>query len=119
MTPRVLKWIAEIDEFKGYWNAMGNISSETLSTLRVLATIESIGSSTRIEGARLSDSEVSALLEGLDVRSFRSRDEQEVAGYAKARLRKSNAIGSRKRRGNRSYRKQLKISSQSFAAIFH
>ena len=84
MTPRVLKLIAEIDEFKGYWNAMDSISSETLSTLRVLATIESIGSSTRIEGARLSDPEVSALLEGLDVRSFRSRDEQEVAGYAKA-----------------------------------
>jgi Fic family protein len=76
--------IAEIDEFKGYWNAMDSISSETLSTLRVLATIESIGSSTRIEGARLSDPEVSALLEGLDVRTFRSRDEQEVAGYAKA-----------------------------------
>jgi Fic family protein len=52
--------------------------------LRVLATIESIGSSTRIEGAQLSDSEVTALLEGLDMRSFRSRDEQEVAGYAKA-----------------------------------
>ena len=84
MTPRVLKLIAEIDEFKGYWNAMDSISSETLSTLRVLATIESVGSSTRIEGARLSDPEVSALLEGLDVRSFRSRDEQEVAGYAKA-----------------------------------
>ena len=84
MTPRILKLIAEIDEFKGYWKAMDSISSESLSTLRVLATIESIGSSTRIEGARLSDPEVSALLEGLDLRSFRSRDEQEVAGYAKA-----------------------------------
>lgn len=62
MTPRILKMIAEIDEFKGYWNAMASISPETLSTLRVLATIESIGSSTRIEGARLSDPEVSALL---------------------------------------------------------
>jgi Fic family protein len=84
MIPRIVKLIAEIDEFKGYWKGMQTLSSETLSTLRVLATIESIGSSTRIEGARLSDSEVSALLEGLDMRSFRSRDEQEVAGYAKA-----------------------------------
>jgi len=84
MTPRIVKLIAEIDEFKGNWKGMKSISIETLSTLRVLATIESIGSSTRIEGSRLSNSEVSALLEGLDLRSFRSRDEQEVAGYAKA-----------------------------------
>ncbi|CAB1077172.1 Filamentation induced by cAMP protein Fic [Olavius algarvensis Delta 1 endosymbiont] len=84
MTPRIVKLVAEIDEFKGYWKGMQTLSSETLSTLRVLATIESIGSSTRIEGARLNDSEVSALLQGLDVQSFRSRDEQEVAGYAKA-----------------------------------
>ena len=47
-----------------------------------MATIESVGSSTRIEGAKLSDEEVNRLLSGLDVRSFRSRDEQEVAGYA-------------------------------------
>ena len=84
MTPRIVKLIAEIDEFKGYWKGIKNISSDTLSTLKILATIESIGSSTRIEGARLNDPEVSALLKGLDIRSFRSRDEQEVASYAKA-----------------------------------
>jgi Fic family protein len=41
-----------------------------------------VGSSTRIEGAKLTDGEVEALLAGLDLRSFRSRDEEEVAGYA-------------------------------------
>jgi len=84
MITRIVKLIAEIDEFKGFWKGMQSLSAENLSTLRVFATIESIGSSTRIEGARLSDPEVSALLEGLDIQSFRSRDEQEVAGYAKA-----------------------------------
>ena len=84
MNARIVKLIAEVDEFKGFWKGMQSLSAETLSTLRVLATVESIGSSTRIEGARLSDPQVSALLEGLDMRSFRSRDEQEVAGYAKA-----------------------------------
>jgi len=83
MTPRIIKLIAEIDEFKGYWNAIVGLPSQILSSMRILATIESIGSSTRIEGAELSNREVAALLEGLDVRSFRSRDEQEVAGYAK------------------------------------
>ncbi len=84
MTPRIIKLIAEIDEFKGYWKAIEGLPPQILSSMRILATIESIGSSTRIEGAKLSDAEVAALLKGLDVRSFSNRDEQEVAGYAKA-----------------------------------
>jgi Fic family protein len=82
ITPAFLRLIAEIDEFKGAWQAIGRIAPERRSNLRRVATIESIGSSTRIEGARLSDREVEQLLSGLDVRSFASRDEQEVAGYA-------------------------------------
>ena len=84
MTPRIVKLIAEIDEFKGYWGGMESLSSQTLSSMRILATIESIGSSTRIEGAKLGNRQVAELLDGLDINSFRSRDEQEVAGYAKA-----------------------------------
>jgi len=84
MTPRMVRLIAEIDEFKGYWKGMATLSANFLTNLRMLATIESIGSSTRIEGAKLSDLEVSALLKGIERRSFRSRDEQEVAGYAEA-----------------------------------
>ncbi len=82
ITPQILKQIAEIDEFKGQWQALGKLAPERLSALRRVATIESIGSSTRIEGAKLSDSEVERLLRGIQVHSFRSRDEQEVAGYA-------------------------------------
>jgi len=52
------------------------------SALRRVATIESIGSSTRIEGSKLSDREVETLLGKLEIKSFESRDEQEVAGYA-------------------------------------
>ncbi len=62
ITPEILSLIAEIDEFKGAWRAIGRIAPERLSGLRRVATIESIGSSTRIEGARLSDREVEALL---------------------------------------------------------
>jgi Fic family protein len=49
-----------------------------------VATIESIGSSTRIEGSKLSNQEVKRLLNRLEIRSFDTRDEQEVAGYAEA-----------------------------------
>lgn len=84
ITPEILGLIARIDEFKGVWRAVGRIAPDRLSSLRRVATIESIGSSTRIEGARLSDREVERLLSNLDIKSFATRDEQEVAGYAEA-----------------------------------
>ena len=82
ITPEVLALIAEIDEFKGAWRALGSLAPDRLLSLRRVATIESIGSSTRIEGARLSDREVERLLADLEIKSFATRDEQEVAGYA-------------------------------------
>jgi Fic family protein len=77
-----LNLIAKIDEFKGEWKAIGNLAPERLNALKHVATIESIGSSTRIEGVKLTDQEIERLLSGLDKKSFGSRDEQEVAGYA-------------------------------------
>jgi Fic family protein len=82
ITPEILRIIAEIDEFKGAWRALGALAPERLSALRRVATIESIGSSTRIEGSKLSDRDVEKLLANLEIKSFATRDEQEVAGYA-------------------------------------
>src|ERR1700754_4864910 len=84
ITPEVLNLIAELDEFKGAWQALGSLAPERLSALRRIATIESIGSSTRIEGSKLSDRDVEHLLANLEIKSFATRDEQEVAGYAEA-----------------------------------
>lgn len=82
ITRKMLGLIAEIDEFKGAWRALGTLVPERLSALRRVATIESIGSSTRIEGSKLTDRQVENLLSNLEIRSFATRDEQEVAGYA-------------------------------------
>lgn len=82
ITPKILARISEIDEFKGAWRALGTLAPERLSALRRVATIESIGSSTRIEGSKLSDQDVQRLLSNLEIKSFETRDEQEVAGYA-------------------------------------
>jgi Fic family protein len=82
--PDLVKLITEIDEFKGRWEALKMLSPDRLSALRKVATIESIGSSTRIEGAKLSDTEVEELLSRAISGSFKTRDEQEVAGYAEA-----------------------------------
>lgn len=84
ITPEILGLVAEIDEFKGAWRALGTLAPERLSALRRVATIESIGSSTRIEGSKLSDRDVERLLTNLEIKSFATRDEQEVAGYANA-----------------------------------
>jgi Fic family protein len=80
----VLRLVAAIDEFKGAWKAFQNIAPDRLNQLRKIATIESVGSSTRIEGAKLTDGEIERLLSGVGLARFRSRDEEEVAGYAEA-----------------------------------
>ena len=84
ITPELLGLISGIDEFKGAWRALGTLAPDRLIALRRVATIESIGSSTRIEGSKLSDRDVERLLSNLQTKSFATRDEQEVAGYAEA-----------------------------------
>ncbi|MBM3575978.1 MAG: Fic family protein [Alphaproteobacteria bacterium] len=83
ITPELLALIAEIDEFKGAWRALGALAPERLRALRHIATVESIGSSTRIEGSKLDDRDVERLLAKIEIQHLTSRDEQEVAGYAK------------------------------------
>lgn len=78
----MLNQIAEIDEFKGEWKYLTHLNPERLRSLKTVATIESIGSSTRIEGSKLTDQEIELLLTGIRSDSIRSRDEQEVLGYA-------------------------------------
>lgn len=72
--PDLVKLIAEIDEFKGRWEALKTLPPDRLDALRKVATIESVGSSTRIEGAKLSDAEVEDLLSrAISIKSFRLR----------------------------------------------
>lgn len=80
----LVKLVAEIDEFKGRWEALKNLSPDRLNALRKVATVESVGSSTRIEGAKLTDIQVETLLSNIQMQKFETRDEQEVAGYAEA-----------------------------------
>jgi Fic family protein len=83
ITPEILSLVASIDEFKGAWRTLGTLAPDRLSALLRVATIESIGSSTRIEGSKLSDRDVERLLSNLQIQKFSTRDEQEIAGYAK------------------------------------
>lgn len=74
ISQEILGLIARIDEFKGAWRVLSALEPGRLSALRRVATIESIGSSTRIEGSRLTDQEVQRLLSNLAIKKFATRD---------------------------------------------
>lgn len=78
---KVIQSIGKIDAFKGRWGSIEKKSDRYLRELRKIATIESIGSSTRIEGSVLTDEEVQQLVNNIKVTEFKSRDEEEVFGY--------------------------------------
>lgn len=79
---KILFKIAEIDEMKGKWSGSLNLNPRILGQLKRSVIITSAGSSTRIEGAKMTDREVDRFLSGINQAVPKNRDEQEVAGYA-------------------------------------
>ncbi len=78
---KILNFISQIDLYKGKWNIIEKQENIYLKELRKIATIESIGSSTRIEGGTLTDKEIEKLLNDVKITKLKTRDEQEVIGY--------------------------------------
>jgi len=78
---QIIQLIAEIDLFRGKWKHLEQLHPVFLQELKGMATIQSIGSSTRIEGATLTDQEIEQLIADLKVNKLENRDEQEVVGY--------------------------------------
>lgn len=84
LTWELLQAISRVDRFAGEWAGIERREGRSLKHLKSIATIQSVGASTRIEGSRLADEEVDALLAQLDIRKLEDRDQQEVAGYFEA-----------------------------------
>ena len=78
---KILNLIAKIDLYKGKWNSIEKQENIYLKELRKIATIESIGSSTRIEGVTLTNKEIEGLINDIKITKLETRDEQEVIGY--------------------------------------
>ncbi|RLC37613.1 Fic family protein [Candidatus Falkowbacteria bacterium] len=78
---KIQRLLTDIDELKGRWIAGVKLSPQILSKLKRSVVIASTGSSTRIEGAELTDEQIEKLFKGLKIKKFATRDEQEVAGY--------------------------------------
>lgn len=83
ITSDILNKIAEIDRFAGSWSSDElKLTPADLKSMKRVAAIESVGSSNRIEGNKMTDAEIEALFSNIDKKSFSSRDEEEVAGYS-------------------------------------
>lgn len=82
LNQEILAKISKIDEFKGLWQGSLGLSPQILGRLKSWVIITSSGASTRIEGAKMTDEEIARFLRGLKTKAPKSRDEQEVAGYA-------------------------------------
>ncbi len=80
-TQKIIQKIGIIDSFRGKWEAVKLQKSRYLHELKFIATIQSIGSSTRIEGSTMTDAEVEQLVKDIKISKFTTRDEQEVIGY--------------------------------------
>ena len=78
---KIINLISQIDLYKGKWNIIEKQENIYLKELKKIATIESIGSSTRIEGGTLTDKEIEELLNDVKITKLKTRDEQEVIGY--------------------------------------
>ena len=73
--------ISEIDGVKNSWHITGNLLPQSIERLTRSVIVTSTGASNRIEGNRLNDQEVEALFRNLRIKKFKTRDEQEIAGY--------------------------------------
>ncbi len=80
-TEELFTVLAEIDAIKTAFRLTGKLAPQTITRLTQSVIITSTGASNRIEGNRLSDEQVEALYRNLHIRKFKTRDEQEVAGY--------------------------------------
>lgn len=77
----LMNTLSQIDRFDASWSAVERREGQSLKQLKSIATIRSVGASTRIEGSKMSDEEVDALLKKIDITKLENRDEQEVVGY--------------------------------------
>jgi len=84
LTMELMNIISKIDRFDATWAQIEKREGQTLKQLKSIATVRSVGASTRIEGSKMTNTQVEVLIEKLKISKLEERDEQEVAGYFEA-----------------------------------
>ncbi len=77
----LIRLISQIDRFDASWTTIEKKEGQSLRQLKAIATVRSVGASTRIEGSNMSDKEVAVLLKKIEITKISDRDSQEVVGY--------------------------------------
>lgn len=83
---KLMNELSSIDRFGGSWSAIEKREGyQTLKELKSIATVNSVGASTRIEGSKMTNDEVKVLIfDNIKIEKFVERDQQEVIGYFNA-----------------------------------
>ena len=81
---KLMTELSKIDRFDASWATIEKREGASLKQLKSIATVRSVGASTRIEGSRMTDDEVAVLIEKLSISKLEERDQQEVIGYFEA-----------------------------------
>lgn len=85
LSNKLNKILSEIERFQGAFETGHHLSPKFITSLKQTTIITSSGSSTRIEGAILTDDEIKKFVDkGCKISKMSSRSEREVAGYVKA-----------------------------------
>lgn len=77
----VLRAVARLDQIRGAWSNGGGLPADRLRRLREAARVQSIASSCRDAGIRVTDQEVLAVLRG---EAAAVSDQREILGYGRA-----------------------------------
>lgn len=78
---KLINIISQIDKFDASWSSIERKEGQSLKQLKSIATVRSVGASTRIEGSKMNDEEVDQLLKDINISKLENRDAQEVVGY--------------------------------------
>ena len=81
---KLMTELSKIDRFDASWTSIEKRESAILKQLKSIATVRSVGASTRIEGSKMTDDEVAVLIDKLSISKLEERDQQEVIGYFEA-----------------------------------
>jgi Fic family protein len=81
---KLMTELSKIDRFDASWATIEKREGHSLKQLKSIATVRSVGASTRIEGSKMTNDEVAVLIEKLSISKLEERDQQEVMGYFEA-----------------------------------
>ena len=72
---KLMTELSKIDRFDASWTSIEKRESAILKQLKSIATVRSVGASTRIEGSKMTDDEVAVLIDKLSTSKLEERDQ--------------------------------------------